>query len=220
MSTIWLIRHKCFNRINPNRSIPTIKTLKDLGINVLFQSYQSKQINPDFYDDKVVIANYILFQSYQFRQINPDLAGSTSPPRLYTCFNRINPDRSIPTKYREALAFIQAQFQSYQSKQINPDIIGLKFPDLLPAEFQSYQSRQINPDMGYTVVTGNFGGMFQSYQSKQINPDVGSVWLAGNLCSVSIVSIQTDQSRRYPRVAGRGAALRGRMAEPVFWRND
>ena len=43
-----IIAFSCFNRINPNRSIPTQIT-RDLKINfkATFQSYQSKQINPD-----------------------------------------------------------------------------------------------------------------------------------------------------------------------------
>ena len=80
----------------------------------------AKEIDSRFYDDKIVIANYIFahctniywyrdeswgfdcyyfwFQSYQSKQINPDLAITPADiSAVPNCFNRINPDRSIPT---------------------------------------------------------------------------------------------------------------------------
>ena len=75
--------------------------LPECTARLMFQSYQSRQINPDmvFTIPKIKLLVHT-FQSYQSRQINPD------PPiacRWHgTCagFNRINPDRSIPTRKR------------------------------------------------------------------------------------------------------------------------
>ena len=47
------------------------KTLADI-INAPFQSYQSKQINPDSITMAFVETDLDLFQSYQSKQINPD----------------------------------------------------------------------------------------------------------------------------------------------------
>ena len=85
-------------------------------------------------------------------------------------------------------------FQSYQSKQINPDQSRRIHDSNMEEMFQSYQSKQINPDVADTVLGKLASPLFQSYQSKQINPD------------------------SYPRGASRGAALRCRMAEPIFER--
>ena len=63
-----------FNRINPNRLIPTFSALdKRSDLTIEFQSYQSKQINPD--------VDMEIHSEHMNR----------------ACFNRINPDRSIPT---------------------------------------------------------------------------------------------------------------------------
>ena len=91
--------YACFNRINPNRSIPTKHIYFPKVNENWFQSYQSKQINPD-----IISADISVAESWSF--------------------NRINPNRSIPTwktypKRKEALR----AFQSYQSRQINPDHI-------------------------------------------------------------------------------------------------
>ena len=64
-----------FNRINPNRSIPTTRSRSGKAYwNHSFQSYQSKQINPD--DDIVTTPTFVPGKG----------------------FNRINQDRSIPTQ--------------------------------------------------------------------------------------------------------------------------
>ena len=113
-----------FNRINPNRSIPTTS-----------------------FDD-VLRALSWLFQSYQSKQINPDLFIRHNIDSTDMGFNRINPNRSIPTggdaNVAEALG---DEFQSYQSKQINPDkpVDDSKI-EYQYERFQSYQSKQINPD--------------------------------------------------------------------------
>ena len=140
-------------------------------------------------------------------------------------FNRINPNRSIPTKHIYFPKVNENWFQSYQSKQINPDIISA---DISVAEswsfnrinpnrsiptwktypkrkealraFQSYQSRQINPDMIIEHGRRMMFITFQSYQSKQINPDKLMQNILTCLRGVSIVSIQTDQSRPYQGV--------------------
>ena len=83
-------------------------------------------------------------------------------------------------------------------------------------QFQSYQSRQINPDRPLvTPTTAELPGFNRINPNRSI-PTTHMSTKAEPMTIVSIVSIKTDQSRRYPRVAGRGAALRGRMAEPVF----
>ena len=89
-------------------------------------------------------------------------------------------------------------FQSYQSKQINPDKVKLGVQFKEKATFQSYQSKQINPDLICTqecLILPQLG--FQSYQSKQINPDLIRLGENVSELEVSIVSIQTDQSRHY-----------------------
>ena len=67
----------------------------------------------------------------------------------------------------------------------------------LNTEFQSYQFRQINPDMTELIACMVLNQhRFQSYQFRQINPDEeeASILIKSNK-DVSIVSIQTDQSR-------------------------
>ena len=62
--------------------------------------------------------------------------------------------------------------------------------------FQSYQSKQINPDPVLDALRDKKLGKFQSYQSRQSNPDVQRNLWKSSRWKVSIVSIQTDQSRR------------------------
>ena len=65
-----------------------------------FQSYQSKQINPDIREGQhLLMIDKRGFQSYQSKQINPDFP--------------------FDDKNRQAKGRL---FQSYQSKQINPDM--------------------------------------------------------------------------------------------------
>ena len=63
----------------------------------VFQSYQSRQINPDDNATFAAIIAAAEFQSYQSRQINPDMNQTLMIGTLQSCFNRINPNRSIPT---------------------------------------------------------------------------------------------------------------------------
>ena len=136
-----------FNRINPDRLFPTIY--------------------PDFIDRLVE-----QFQSYQSKQINPDASWiRLNSTDSYSCFNRINPNRSIPTRLRLARheKHYTVSIVSIQTDQSRPDAYGA---------------------MGATI------NLSQSYQSRQINPDANSnrsiPWPKG----VSIVSIQTNQSRQ------------------------
>ena len=186
-----------FNRINPNRSIPTIRKhiasagqgevsivsiqtdqsrrlriTRKVAVAFAFQSYQSKQINPDPVLDALRDKKLGKFQSYQSRQINPDKDILTDALCGFQKFQsyqskQINPDDE--QKYREALDFIK--FQSYQSKQINPDVVIQRVDGTFETMFQSYQSRQINPDLDRSLMASSLTRPFQSYQSKQSNPD-------------------------------------------------
>ena len=89
----------------------------------MFQSYQSKQINPD---ENSLVEN--LNSLCGFNRINPNRSILTQEEdwkkdRWYQGFNRINPNRSIPTSIDTInIETLFDKFQSYQSKQINPDI--------------------------------------------------------------------------------------------------
>ena len=138
-----------FNRINPDRSIPTTET----GYCVVkrfdeFQSYQSKQINPDEqkhawetrYHSRVSIV------SIQTDQSRPSRGSAWLLPPTPS-FNRINPNRSIPTSLAPRMRQQEIPFQSYQSKQINPDqksitLITLFNGGVSIVSIQTDQSRQ------------------------------------------------------------------------------
>ena len=139
----------------------------------------------------------ISFQSYQFRQINPDYYGFRYINCKWKGFNRINSGRSIPTlRGSNLIVPCHSTFQSYQFRQINPDkwfLISLKILgsvvsivsiqadqsrlcsywrcSLFNGTFQSYQFRQINPDRDITGMKSCGVFKFQSYQFRQINPD-------------------------------------------------
>ena len=115
-------------------------------------------------------------------------------------FNRINPNRSIPTSQRvprqagrRKVSIVS--IQTDQSRHLTDATEEKWNPEVSIVSIQTDQSR---------LVTGNFGGIrdvvkFQSYQSKQINPDDKRADAQLNKdVNVSIVSIQTDQSRRVP----------------------
>ena len=133
------------NRINPDRSIPTLLVPKVNNFYKLFQSYQSRQINPD------PLSPVILVESVM-------------------CFNRINPNRSIPTITTYDPYALKILFQSYQSKQINPDEFGrlwLPFSrGVSIVSIQTDQSRIFCDEQKYREALE-----LQSYQSRQINPD-------------------------------------------------
>ena len=114
-----------FNRINPNRSIPTIVASFEVQNpkKHRFQSHQSKQINPD---TKYLVWIYLLVSC--FNRINPNRSIPTFKTYLWFSyrnwsFNRINPNRSIPTPDKVEIDRRALVFQSYQSKQINPDTL-------------------------------------------------------------------------------------------------
>ena len=112
-----------------------------------FQSYKSRQINPDEGWMKYTIFLIREFQSYQSR-----LRIIRSIGLWNVRFNRINPDSSIPTRNYALIDLASLiGFQSYQSKQINPNRSiptpkDFYFPNKPNEKFQSYQSRQINLD--------------------------------------------------------------------------
>ena len=73
LSTKQAIVRIRFNRINQDRSIPTCEYPYVIMEGTQeFQSYQSKQINPDIFEKYVEVLDPTTFQSYQSKQINPD----------------------------------------------------------------------------------------------------------------------------------------------------
>ena len=115
-------------------------------------------------------------------------------------FNRINSVRSIPTcMWGISTEIHQPLFQSYQFSQINPDTVGEdKIKSNHTRWFQSYQFSQINPDWILTAFVEplkyqgfNRINSVRSIPTSQIN----SLRLR-LVFWVSIVSIQSDQSRR------------------------
>ena len=111
------------DRNNPDRSIPTRTTVRaGVGIEAKFQSYQSKQINPDLVQRlpkewRLYMVSIVSIQTDQSRPVRnlPDLQNTDS-------------------------------FQSYQSRQINPDMFthycGKDAPDVSIVSIQTDQSRQ------------------------------------------------------------------------------
>ena len=187
-----------FNRINPNRSIPT----------------GSKQ-------------DLIRRLRTSFNRINPNRSIPTGSKqdlirRLRTSFNRINPNRSIPTQQngtwiasgggvsivsiqtdqsrhirRYAHRFYWQVFQSYQSKQINPDIektreLCAEEDDVSIVSIQTNQSRHAESNQEIDEVTAVSIVSIQTDQSRRYV--VHHHWY--DFSDVSIVSIQTDQSRQ------------------------
>ena len=139
--------YQSFNRINPNRSIPTSWFNSPTAPLYMFQSYQSRQFNPDF------------------------RSALRSEAQTMPCFNRINPDRSIPTKPQKWSELPSQKFQSYQSKQLNPDggngtVCECRCTNVSIVSIQTDQSRR-DTDSNSAADEAEF----QSYQSKQINPD-------------------------------------------------
>ena len=163
----------CFNRINPNRSIPTsIGQDKIKENHTKFQSYQSKQINPDLWR---CCCSPSWFKHVSIVSIQTDQS------RLYWCCRfhawtervsivSIQTDQSRQDKCLDA-AEICMRFQSYQSKQINPDQINQFDKNILDSGFN-----RINPNRSIPTKS--------VYVRAYSNQDV------------SIVSIQTDQSRQ------------------------
>ena len=164
-----------FNRINPNRSIPTTKqSLESYQRLSKFQSYQSKQINPDramhFNDRKNVSAVSIV--SIQTDQSRPRLwMVNYCCDLLYVSIVSIQTDQSRRGKIH--------------LRVVSPDRVSI-------VSIQTDQSRPIAIQVVIFIAA-----LFQSYQSKQINPDHFDEKEVNEINEVSIVSIQTDQSRRF-----------------------
>ena len=170
---------------------------------VTFQSYQSKQINPDPKIGLSVGTNASLFQSYQSKQINPDFTYDSSTETLSVSFNRINPNRSIPTHESQ---WINQIWKIRRFNRINPNRsiptqrCG-KSPQTIIWGFNRINPNRSIPTIRVPQDVSELEMRFQSYQSKQINPDhiMGSATVNFS-AYVSIVSIQTDQSRQWQAI--------------------
>ena len=85
-----------FNRINSGRSIPTICLILLYSISITcFNRINSGRSIPTVVFSHVLILN-VQFQSYQFRQINPDyvIAGACLVPQLRVSIVSIQADQS------------------------------------------------------------------------------------------------------------------------------
>ena len=135
------------DRNNPNRSIPTSTIFYGRVHHTMFQSYQSKQINPDMFGLDIQGIETELFQSYQSKQINPDARFKKHDTTLHRRVSIVSIQTDQSRQYINLSLHIHGvMFQSYQSKQINPDAIMAKSTYIRVFSFQSYQSKQINPD--------------------------------------------------------------------------
>ena len=240
----WL-SYRGFNRINSDRSIPTGKRciILDL-VRALFQSYQFRQINPDERDywyvsyyqvsivsiqtdqsrrfwawiwkTPIVVVSIVSIQTDQsrlgfsthelnlpntgFNRINSDRSIPTRKLLLSRaggiCFNRINSDRSIPTrKELSVLRYTKTSFNRINSDRSIPTQAIGKDGISVQSMFQSYQFRQINPDVIWGTIQSNGAASFNRINSDRSIPTFNRVINNSSITKVSIVSIQTDQSR-------------------------
>ena len=91
------MRSEGFNRINLDRTIPTNSSGEARITTFLFQSYQSRQINPDVAIDKLNnLISAVSIVSIQTDQSLPVHHVIITIGKFN--FNRINLDRSIPTR--------------------------------------------------------------------------------------------------------------------------
>ena len=144
-------------------------------------------------------ANEALFQSNKSRQINPNMSRQIQTASVTTRFKRINSDRSIPIlPIPMVLAIIPVGFNRINQDRSIPTFSGSHMAGIATGKFQSYQSKQINPDVAKRCRPAR-GEKYVSIVS--IQTDQSRHRLAGtpawHVIHVSIVSIQTDQSRRY-----------------------
>ena len=142
----------------------------------MFQSYQSKQINPD---ENSLVEN--LNSLCGFNRINPNRSILTQEEdwkkdRWYQGFNRINPNRSIPTRRKLDQSLL---------------VSGVSIVSI-----QTDQSRRVYR-LGLVWLTKIVS--IVSIQTDQSRPDLDLNSISTEL-TVSIVSIQTDQSRHYRRM--------------------
>ena len=123
--------------------------------------------------------NIKTFQSYQFRQINPD---------TYYCL-------WYTLQHISWVSIVS--IQADQSRHVSELELRARI-----SWFQSYQFRQINPDNGKCRWQVAQLGCFNRINSgRSIPTSVKRIHKFHNI-DVSIVSIQADQSRRYPRSVG------------------
>ena len=137
------------------------------------------------------------FQSYQFRQINPDKFSPVPDNQIEEGFNRINSGRSIPTidKCVKGINLWKVSIVSIQADQsrrnVTPELRSVAYG------FQSYQFRQINPDTNCKTKVYAIVVCFNRINSGRSIPTmVRKDQVDMEIHSVSIVSIQADQSRR------------------------
>ena len=166
-----------------------------------FQSYQFRQINPDYSEMAVVSSLILEFQSYQFRQINPDLRKEwkrVSRIRQVSIVSiQADQSRHLLNLWGHFVKHLSVSIVSIQADQSRPSFSwnriiwwtisfnrinsGRSIPTSgsiiqRAAElkaFQSYQFRQINPDIISRRYSWYWEIRFQSYQFRQINPDTG-----------------------------------------------
>ena len=115
--------------------------------------------------------NEALFQSNKSRQINPNMSRQIQTASVTTRFKHINSDRSIPTKDVPILRLTSRKVSIVSIKtDLSRRFPARTWPVLPPVSFN-----RINPNRSIPT--------FADYQKS-----------GGCIC-VSIVSIQTDQSR-------------------------
>ena len=127
----------------------------------------------------IIGTGYIIFVSIVSIQADQSrlICWSTWNMVLF-CFNRINSGRSIPTISIKLLWLIEYLFQSYQFRQINPDYCRHSRRLEWRGSFNRINS-------GRSIPTGEW---------------LATIWYTK---TVSIVSIQADQSRPHPKQFGK-----------------
>ena len=164
-----------------------------------FQSYQSRQINSDLISEcQSILGSVVSIVSIQTDQSRhcSRLVGWARPKRVSIVSIQTDQSRRDESWGFDCYYF---WFQSYQSKQINPDLA------ITPADISAVPNcfNRINPDRSIPTLTGLplWNGLTTGF--NRINPDrsipttVKLRWSL-KLPRVSIVSIQTDQSRQLP----------------------
>ena len=187
-----------FNRINSDRSIPTGRGAQwaSRSHRVSIVSIQTDQSRLRY--NRYPSGRIIMFQSYQFRQINPDSIHLSllSLCSVLVSIVSIQTDQSrhefLITYSSWILKVSIVSIQTDQSRRIMINTIRKNGEWVSIVSIQTDQSRPVlkNLPSHWNWLT------FQSYQFRQINPDLRRVVEESGLgAGVSIVSIQTDQSR-------------------------
>ena len=164
--------------IQADQSRPVNKTFGGYE-EAAFQSYQFRQINPDYAPDSRGRLYPTKFQSYQFRQINPDLGLELTRAEVKLCFNRINSGRSIPTCDNGNAQLWGAE---------NVSIVSI----------QADQSR-LTSGAVFSALEAKSFNRINSGRSIPTSLSVLTFLMYGK---VSIVSIQADQSRLGKKIHG------------------